>query len=193
MPRQPKNAQGLCNALVNIKRWHRCIEIHDPIVSKEASSHVPLVSELLYLLQANPVCTLAKMLNMTQLMTTAHMGLSENEVSPNSKGFFMFPILYQMATSHQCSCEMPGSKVFQCMESTCSSTTLNQNPYMATIDGSISALQIYGTGLLDGAGHPDDLVSREPDLSRSTGRQRPKTVTRLEARILWGKLTTENP
>ena len=36
--------------------------------------------------------------NMTQLMTTAH-SLSENGVPPNSKGFFMFPILYQMATS----------------------------------------------------------------------------------------------
>lgn len=82
------------NALVNIKRWHRCIEINDPIVSKEVPTHVPLVSELLHLLQANPVCTLAKMLDMTQLMTTAHMGLSENGVPPNSKGLscFLFSI-----------------------------------------------------------------------------------------------------
>ena len=75
--------------------------LHDPIVSKETPCHVPLVSELLYLLQANPPSTLAKMLNMTQLLTTAHMGLSKNGMPPNSKRFFMFPSpsLYQMATS----------------------------------------------------------------------------------------------
>ena len=173
------------NALVNIKRWHRCIEIHDPIVSKEVPSHVPLVSELLYLLQANPVCTLAKML-MTQLMTTAHM--SENGVPPNSKGFFMFPILYQMATSINVHVKCQDQQCFNVWKAHESTTNLwllwCRTQFSGPTPYQLLAISHCGTGLLDGAGHPDVLVSREPDLSRSTGRQCPKTVTRLEARII---------
>jgi hypothetical protein len=99
----------------------------------------------------------------------------------------MFPILYQMATSINVHVKCQDQQCFNVSKAHESTTNLwllwCRTQFSGPTPYQLLAISHCGTGLLDGAGHPDVLVSREPDLSRSTGRQRPKTVTPL----IWEK------